>query len=83
MPRFFFDYFQDGELTGLDTEGTELTDRAAVRLEASVSLGEMTRDVLRQGGPDRHLAIKVREEDGRHFLECMISFEVLDLEEAG
>jgi hypothetical protein len=82
MPRFYFDYFQDGELTGLDTEGTQLPDRAAVRLEAGVSMGELSRDLLRKESPDRRFGIKVREEHGQYFLECKLSFEVLDLEKA-
>lgn len=55
MPRFFFDYFEDGELF-MDTTGMDLADVADARQEAANIASEMARD---------HFAVGALYDDGR------------------
>jgi hypothetical protein len=73
MPRYFFDLVQDGRLS-VDTEGTELVDTEAARLEAKQALAEFARDTL-PGVETKHTMMMVRDDhDQQHFvLELVFS----------
>jgi hypothetical protein len=62
MPRYFFDT-ADGERFH-DTEGTDLKDDAAARLEAAAVLAEMLRDRPDLLNHSQVFRIEVRDADG-------------------
>ena len=45
MTRYYFDIMEDGRLS-VDTEGTELRDAEAARVEATLALAELARDAM-------------------------------------
>ena len=63
MPRFFFDYFEDGELF-VDTEGLELSSPADARMEAADIAAEIARDHLAGKGESATVEVRARNADG-------------------
>lgn len=75
MPRYFFDFFEDGELY-VDAEGLELRDERAAAEEASAIAAEVGRDHL-AGQPRSGLVeVRVRDADGRHVTARSITIQV-------
>jgi hypothetical protein len=74
LPRYFFDY---EDHTGITTDkvGSDLTDMAAIRQEASQSLSELADDILRTG-LSRKFGYIVRDEEGAVVLEASVVFSV-------
>lgn len=75
MPRYYFDVLDDGRLS-VDTEGTDLADPEAARLEATQALAEMARDVL-PGARTKHLTMTVREDKNRRRFLLDLVFTVI------
>jgi hypothetical protein len=65
MPRYYFDLVDDGQLH-VDTEGTDLDDTEAARIEATHALAEFARDAL-PGVLSKHLTMRVRDDREWHF----------------
>lgn len=76
MPRYYFDTFDDDNVVEDDT-GLECPDLNAVKEQASLSLTELARDVLR-GSLKRRLIVKVHDGQGP-VLEARLTFEAIIL----
>jgi hypothetical protein len=74
MPIYFFDT-RDGDTFVSDDNGVELSDLAAAKVVASISLAELARDVL-PSSERRVLIVEVRSED-RLVLEARLTFEAI------
>ncbi len=59
---FYFDIQEDGEVT-IDRWGIPLPDLDAARAEAAERLGDMARDIVREGSSVQ-TSIRVRDESG-------------------
>jgi len=68
MPQYFFDILTDGELIP-DEEGISLPSLNAARREASRSLADLLRDIIRTEHPPS-LTISVRDSEGPVFETC-------------
>jgi hypothetical protein len=62
MPRFYFDFDDDGG-TFIDKDGEEFADVDAATRKAMAALGDAARDFCRSS-PGGRLAISVRSEEG-------------------
>jgi len=62
MPRFYFDFDDDGG-TFIDKDGEEFADVDAAKREAMAALGDAARDFCRSS-PGGRLAIFVRSDEG-------------------
>jgi hypothetical protein len=62
MTRYYFDVVEDGR-TSVDTEGTELPDANAARVEATLALAEIARDAL-PGTRRKEITMTVRDQYG-------------------
>jgi hypothetical protein len=76
MPRFYFDFDDDGG-TFIDRDGVEFADVDAAKREAMAALGDAARDFCRSS-PGGRLAISVRSEEGP-IVELSATFEVKSL----
>jgi hypothetical protein len=77
MPRYYFDFREDGVISA-DDEGYELPDIKAARREAASSLAEMARDRVRNGAATHNahrMSIEVRSESGPS-LQAKFTLEV-------
>ncbi len=63
MPRYFFDYFEDGELF-VDTERLELSGPADARMEAADIAAEIARDHLAGRGESSKVEVRARDAEG-------------------
>jgi hypothetical protein len=75
MPRYFFDMYDDHNLTeddkGLDLEGVE-----AVRIEALGALPAIAREIITLHGDRRTIMVRVRDETGRNVLNAALAVVV-------
>ena len=62
MPRYFFDFAEDGRLAP-DEVGTELADLDAAREEALTTLAGIAMDEM-PDGDRREFALTIRDDDG-------------------
>ena len=62
MPRYFF-HIGDTE-AGLDPEGIELPDHNAARIQATVTLGEMLKDLSGEFWDERCMRLIVTDRSG-------------------
>ena len=74
VPRYFFDFHDNGRLTP-DDEGTECASMATVCQEASLTPAEIAKDILPRSGPHR-LSIEVRDDANRPCLRASLTFDV-------
>jgi len=81
MPKYFFDT-DDGTNTIHDDIGTECADDQAARDEGSRALGEMAKDFIPGGPPQKNLAMWVRNEQGQAVMQLTMSFSVKPLVKA-
>ncbi|HEV7292475.1 MAG TPA: hypothetical protein VGN79_09165 [Devosia sp.] len=75
MPLFYFDLI-DGENITEDQAGTDLPDASAARRQATSHIIEAARDLLPNGGAERDISIRVRDQQQDQVLEVSISFKV-------
>jgi hypothetical protein len=73
MPKFFFDFFDSGEVTP-DNHGTDLHGIDAAKHEAAKTLGAIVGDML--PGSLRELEIKIRDEADRSLGVVAVKFEM-------
>jgi hypothetical protein len=78
MPIYFFDT-RDGDTFVSDDDGEELSDLAAAKAVASISLAELARDVLPES-ERRVLIVEVRDEK-RLVLEARLTYEAIAIVE--
>ncbi|MCC8961485.1 hypothetical protein H8A95_03910 [Bradyrhizobium sp. Pear76] len=74
MPRFYFDFLDDGG-TSVDETGAEFPSREAAKREALETLGVIARD-LGHRHLQGHVAIHVRDDGDPPFLEVAVTLEV-------
>lgn len=74
MPRYFFDFVDDGRLTA-DGVGTELGDLDEAQTEAVTTLAEIVRSQLRNQA-ERTFSLRVREEDGPPLLTASVTLRI-------
>lgn len=77
MPRFYFDFHDDGG-TSVDETGAEFPSREAAKREALETLGVVARDLGYRHTQGR-VAIQIRDDDARPFLEVVVTFEARPL----
>jgi hypothetical protein len=77
MPRFYFDFDDDGG-TFIDRDGVEFADVDAAKREAMAALGDAARDCCRIS-PGGCLTIFVRRDEGP-IVELSATFEAKSLE---
>ena len=75
MPLFYFDVYDNGQ-ANVDEVGTELPDIHAARTEAVATLTSIADDRLPDDGPERDIAIDVRDADGKRIMRVSIHFEI-------
>ena len=73
MPRYYFDMHDDVDL--IDKVGSVLADAEAAKREAVKTLGEIGKELLRQGGDAREMQIVVRDKLGPLFT-ASLSFSI-------
>ncbi len=73
MPRYYFDTL-DNETFTPDDDGLEIATLDEVKLEASRSMADLTKDVL-PGSTVRTLAVEVRDDQGP-VLRVVLRFEI-------
>jgi hypothetical protein len=73
MPKFFFDFFDSGDVTP-DNHGTELHGIDAAKQEAAKTLGAIVGDML--PGSLRELEIKIRDEADRSLGVVAVKLEM-------
>lgn len=73
MPRFFFDYYEDGDLF-IDREGVELADLAAARIEAAEVAADIARDHLAGTPTGTQVEVRVRTAFGDEV--CIKSIDI-------
>ena len=71
MPRYFFDFWEDGNLIA-DDEGTDVPDFKTAKDEAVVDLAELMKEILPAGG-SHELKLILRDETGEQLLELAIN----------
>jgi len=74
MARYYFDVVED-DVFYRDTEGTELRNAKAARLEATQALAELALDTI-PGTIDKHLHMTVRESSGRVVFSLDLFFKL-------
>ena len=77
MPKFYFDFDDDGE-TFIDKDGEDFADVAAAKREALAALGDAGRDFCRRSTGGR-LAIFIRNDEGP-IVELSATFEAKPIE---
>jgi hypothetical protein len=77
VPRYFFDFRDNGRLTS-DDEGVECDGMAMVHREATRALAEIAKDMLPRSGA-HWLSIEVRDDADRPCLRAVLSFNVTQL----
>ena len=75
MPKFFFDV-HDGHQHHVDMTGTDLVDQHAARAEATRAIAEMAGDYIPGDGPQRDMAIHIRDASGSPLLEITLNFKI-------
>lgn len=75
MPRYYF-HVREGSVLNRDTEGQELPDAEAARLEAISSSREMLGEKLLHGGSLNNRSIEIADETG-HVVDVVNSRDVL------
>lgn len=75
MPRYFF-HVRDGSVLCRDSEGQELPDAEAARLEAINCSREMLGECLLHGGTIHHDSIEIADETG-HVVDVIDTRDVL------
>ena len=73
MPKFFFDFFDSGEVTP-DNRGTELHGVDAAKQEAAKTLGAIVGDML--PGSLREFEIKIRDDADRSLGVVAVKLEM-------
>jgi hypothetical protein len=76
MPKFYFDFKEDGGTT-VDNDGEEFPAIEAARREAFAALNESAKDYYRHARHDSagwRLAIRIRDDDGA-IMEVSATFE--------
>ncbi len=71
MPCYYFD-IHDGAVFTTDDTGVELDGIEAVQQEAGCVLGEIAKDLLRDGNP-HEVVIEVKDEAGQRVLVAKLS----------
>lgn len=75
MPHYYFDT-DDGTELFRDELGLDLADDQAARDEGTRAMGDMARDYLRSGPPQKNIAIWVRDEQGNALLQLALNFAI-------
>ena len=75
MPKFFFDV-HDGNHHHVDMIGTDLSDQDAARAEGTRAIAEMAGDYIPDDGPQRNMAIHIRDALGKPLLESTLNFKI-------
>lgn len=78
MPSYFFDT-DDGEILFRDEIGLELADDQAARDQGSTALGELAKEYLPGGAPQKNITMWVRNEEGQAVLQLSLSFAVQEM----
>lgn len=73
MPRYFFDFWENGNLIA-DDEGSDVPDFEAAKDEAVVDLAELALEILPAGG-SHELKLIVRNENGEEMLELSLNYQ--------
>jgi hypothetical protein len=73
MPRYYFDVWQNGQITE-DIEGEELPDPAAAEQEAALAAVHLSKELF--SGSRDELAVEVRDEQGQPVVRAKVSLEV-------
>jgi hypothetical protein len=73
MPRYFFDFWEDGNLIA-DDEGTDVPDFETAKDEAVVDLSELMKEILAAGG-SHELKLVLRDESGEELLELALNYQ--------
>lgn len=76
MPRYFFDFWEDGTLTS-DEDGTDVPSFEAAKDEAVIDIAELAKDLLPGSGPHHELKIVVRNGAGDELIKLAFNFELL------
>lgn len=74
MPRYFFDYVEDGRPVP-DPDGGDHQDLEHARLEALFALGELVKAQLSESD-QRDFQMQVRSQDGQVLLRASLSLRV-------
>ena len=75
MPRFFFDLKFDGERPSDDEEGMVLPNLDSAWVEATHSLSDLSKEMVRSGKLTNSLAVIVRDDTGP-VLQATVNFEI-------
>jgi predicted transcriptional regulator YheO len=75
MPLYFFDS-DDGTNRFSDHEGTDLTDDAVARDEATQAMAELAKDHLPGSGPQKNITMWVRDSTGKTVMVLTLNFSV-------
>ena len=75
MPKYFFDV-HNGHEHHIDMAGTELPDQHAARDEATRAIAEIAADSIPGDGPQRDIAIHIRDRFGEPLLELTLKFKI-------
>lgn len=79
MPVYFFDT-DDGKTLFRDEVGLELVDDQAARDQGSVAMGELAKEYLPGGAPQKNITMWIRNEKGQAVLQLSFSFAIKALE---
>lgn len=75
LPLYYFDT-DDGETLFRDDVGIELADDQEARDQGSTTIGEMAKEYLPGGPPQKNLTMWVRNESGQAVLQLTLSFAI-------
>ena len=75
MPLYYFDT-DDGHKTFRDEVGTELPDDQEARNEGSRAMGELAREFIPGGDPQKNITMWVRNEKGEAVVQLSMSFAI-------
>ncbi len=75
MPLYFFDT-DDGTNSLHDTVGTECADDQAARDVGARAMGELAKDYLPGGDPQKNITMWIRNEKGEAILQLAMTFAI-------
>jgi hypothetical protein len=75
MPLYYFDT-DDGKTLFRDEFGLDLPDDQAARDQGSVAIGELAKEFIPGGDPQKNVTMWVRNADGEAVLQLSLSFAV-------
>jgi hypothetical protein len=75
LPLYYFDT-DDGETQFRDELGIELADDQAARDQGSIAIGELAKEFIPGGEPQKNVTMWVRNEGGEAILQLSMSFAI-------